>query len=86
MRLTLPAVTKRLQEENLEQFGGRVTVGRREFIARTMGEYRLLDDIRNVVLANGAAGKIFLKDVAQVEDAHEEVRVVTRRGASPPSS
>jgi hydrophobic/amphiphilic exporter-1 (mainly G- bacteria), HAE1 family len=24
--LTLPAVTKRLQEENIEQFGGRVTV------------------------------------------------------------
>ena len=84
--LTLPAVTKRLQEENLEQFGGRVTVGRREFIARTMGEYRTLDDIRNVVLANGAAGKIFLKDVARVEDAHEEVRVVTRRGASLTSS
>ena len=81
--LTLPAVTKRLQEENLEQFGGRVTVGRREFIARTMGEYRTLDDIRNVVLANGAAGKIFLKDVARVEDAHEEARVVTRRGGKP---
>ena len=81
--LTLPAVTKRLQEENIEQFGGRVTVGRREFIARTMGEYRTLDDIRNVVLANGAAGKIYLKDVAQVEDAHEEVRVVTRRGGKP---
>ena len=81
--LTLPAVTKRLQEENLEQFGGRVTVGRREFIARTMGEYRTLDDIRNVVLANGAAGKIYLKDVAQVEDAHEEVRVITRLGGKP---
>ena len=80
------AVTKRLQEENIEQFGGRVTVGRREFIARTMGEYRSLDDIRNVVLANGAAGKIYLKDVAKVEDAHEEVRVVTRRGGNPPSS
>ena len=81
--LTLPAVTKRLQEENLEQFGGRVTVGRREFIARTMGEYRTLDDIRNVVLANGAAGKIYLKDVARVEDAHEEVRVITRLGGKP---
>ena len=81
--LTLPAVTKRLQEENIEQFGGRVTVGRREFIARTMGEYRSLDDIRNVVLANGAAGKIYLKDVAQVEDAHEEARVITRRGGKP---
>jgi len=81
--LTLPAVMKRLQEENLEQFGGRVTVGRREVIARTMGEYRSLDDIRNVVLANGGPGKIYLKDVANVEDAHEEVRVITRRGGTP---
>jgi HAE1 family hydrophobic/amphiphilic exporter-1 len=82
-KLTLPAVTKRLQEENIEQFGGRVTVGRREFIARTMGEYRTLDDIRNVVLVNDGGGKIYLKDVAQVEDAHEEVRVVTRQGGKP---
>jgi hydrophobe/amphiphile efflux-1 (HAE1) family protein len=81
--LTLPAVMKRLQEENLEQFGGRVTVGRREVIARTMGEYRSLDDIRNVVLANSGPGKIYLKDVAKVEDAHEEVRVITRRGGTP---
>jgi HAE1 family hydrophobic/amphiphilic exporter-1 len=81
--LTLPGVMKRLQEENLEQFGGRVTVGRREFIARTMGEYGNLDDIRNVVLANTAAGKIYLKDVAQVEDAHEEVRVITKLGGQP---
>ncbi len=81
--LTLPTVMKRLQEENLEQFGGRVNVGRREFIARTMGEYRELEDIRHVVLANGGVGKIYLKDVAQVEDAHEEVRVITRRGGQP---
>ena len=47
-----------------------------------MGEYRNLDDIRDVVLANGAAGKIYLKDVAQVEDAHEEVRVITRLGGN----
>jgi len=76
-------LTLRLQEENLEQFGGRVTVGRREVIARTMGEYRNLDDIRAVVLANGGPGKIYLKDVARVEDVHEEVRLITRQGGTP---
>jgi hydrophobic/amphiphilic exporter-1 (mainly G- bacteria), HAE1 family len=81
--LTLPGVMKRLSEENIEQFGGRVTVGRREVIARTMGEYRSLDDIRTVVLANGGPGKIYLKDVARVEDAHEEVRLITRQGGTP---
>lgn len=79
-QLTITAVTKRLQEENIEQFGGRLTVGRREFIARTRGEYQSLDDIRHVVLANTNNGKIYLKDVAQVEDDHEEVRVITRLG------
>jgi hydrophobe/amphiphile efflux-1 (HAE1) family protein len=81
--LTLPGVLKRIEEENLEQFGGRVTTGRREVIARTMGEYQSLDDICNVVLASTEAGKIYLKDVAQVEDAHEEVRVITRLGGQP---
>ena len=80
--LTLPAVIKRLQEENLEEFGGRVTAGPREFIARTIGEYRNLDEIRSVVLANSAAGKVYLRDIAQVEDAHEEVRIITRLGGN----
>lgn len=82
--LTLPTVLKRLQEENIEQFGGRVTAGRREFIARTMGEYHNLEDIRNVVLAQqDGKGKIHLRDVAQVEDSHEEARVFTRLDGKP---
>jgi hydrophobe/amphiphile efflux-1 (HAE1) family protein len=81
--LSLPAVTKRLQEENIEQFGGRITVGPREFIARTMGEFRSLDEIRSVVLKSGEAGKVYLRDVAQVEDGHEETRVITRLGGKP---
>jgi len=94
--LTLPTVIKRLQEENIEQFGGRVIAGPRELIARTMGEYRSLDEIRKVVVAKevrsiaGArdtmreAGQpgamVALGDIARVEDAHEEVRIITRLG------
>lgn len=76
--LPLTTVLARLQAENLEQFGGRVTSGPREIIARTMGEYRSLDEIRALVLVQDGAAKITLGDVAQVEDAHEEVRVITR--------
>ena len=94
--LTLPTIIKRLQDENIEQFGGRVIAGRREFIARTMGEYRSLDEIRQVVVAKevrsvaggrdamrdpGQPGAVVtLGDIAKVEDAHEEVRVITRLG------
>lgn len=81
--LPLATVIKRLQQENIEQFGGRVTSGSREFIARTMGEYQSLEDIRSVVLAHKDGAKVLLRDVAQVEDAHEEARVITRLNGKP---
>ena len=77
-KLTLTDIAKRLQQENIEQFGGRVTQGSREFIARTTGEYKTLDDIRNVVITRDQGAKVFLRDIAEVSDAHEEVRVITR--------
>ena len=76
--LTLPDVLKRLREENVEQFGGRVTAGSKEIIARTMGEYRSLDEIRGIILARNGEAKLYLRDVAEVADASEEVRVITR--------
>ncbi len=81
--LTLAAIIRRLREENVEQFGGRVTSGRREFIARTVGEYRSLDELRAIVLARNGEAKVQLRDIAQVEDAHEEARVVTRLDGKP---
>jgi hydrophobe/amphiphile efflux-1 (HAE1) family protein len=81
--LTLAGILKRLQQENIEQFGGRVTQGTREFIARTTGEYRSIEDIRNVLIAREGMAKILLRDIAQVEDAHEEVRVITRFNGKP---
>lgn len=81
--LSLANVIKRLREENIEQMGGRVTAGRREIIARTVGEYRSLDDIRSVLLFRNGPAKVILQDVATVEDSHEEVRVITRLGGKP---
>jgi len=81
--LSLAEVSRRLQQENIQQFGGRVTQGNREFIARTTGEFVSLADIRNVLIARVDGAKVLLGDIAQIEDAHEEVRVVTRFNGSP---
>jgi hydrophobic/amphiphilic exporter-1 (mainly G- bacteria), HAE1 family len=81
--LFLTAVVKRLQEENIEQFGGRVTVGPREFIARTVGEFRSLEEIGSVVMKTKGTGKVCLRDIAEIKDAHEEERVITRLGGKP---
>jgi len=81
--LTIAGVIKRLGQENIQQFGGRVTQGNREFIARTTGEYQTLDDIRNVLVAREGASRLLLRDIATVEDAHEEARVITRFNGEP---
>jgi len=76
--LSVDAVLARLSRENVEQTGGRVTVGRREVIARTTGEFTSLEDIRSVLVARQGQRKVYLRDIARVVDAHEDVRVVTR--------
>lgn len=81
--LTIATVVKRLREENVEQFGGRVTVGPQEIIARTMGEYTSLEDIRNVVLFRDGDKRVMLQEVAEVADAHREARVITRLDRQP---
>ena len=81
--LALNDVIRRLQQENIEQFGGRVTTGPKEIIARTMGEYGNLDDIRNIALIRNGLSMVYLRDVAEVLDSHEEARVITRLDGDP---
>ncbi|MGC8908584.1 MAG: efflux RND transporter permease subunit [Desulfomonilaceae bacterium] len=82
-RLSLNTIVKRLKDENLEQFGGRVIAGPREIIARTMGEYQSIEDIKRVVVAQTDEGKVYLRDVARVEDGSEDVRLITRLNGKP---
>ena len=76
--LSLDAVIKKVSAENVEQTGGRVIVGPKEIIARTMGEYSNLHDIRTVIVAGEGHQKVYLRDISEVVDGHEDVRMLTR--------
>jgi len=77
-------ISAALQDENRQIFAGRVTVENREIIARTMGEFESLDEIRNTLVARGENGElVYLYNVAQVEDSHEEMRVNARYNGEP---
>jgi hydrophobic/amphiphilic exporter-1 (mainly G- bacteria), HAE1 family len=77
-------VASALRDENRQIFAGRITVETREIIARTMGEFENLDEIRNTAVARGANGElVYVRDVARVEDSHEELRVNTRFNGRP---
>jgi hydrophobe/amphiphile efflux-1 (HAE1) family protein len=73
-----------LDSENREAFSGRVTVKTREIIARTIAEFESLSEIRNLVVKRTPEGRvIYLKDIAEVLDSHEEMRVNTRFNGKP---
>ncbi len=83
-KLSPTLVAKTLYEENLETFAGRITIEPREITARTMGEFESIKEIENVVVAIGSGGeKVYIKDIARVEDSHEEMRISTSLNGKP---
>ncbi|MBD3180417.1 MAG: MMPL family transporter [Candidatus Latescibacteria bacterium] len=77
--LSPASVVRAVSEANREIFAGRVTAGDREIIARTMGELTSLEEIEGIVVSMDAGGKeVYLRDVAEVEDSHEKMRINTR--------
>jgi len=81
--LAVTDIQRSLARANVEMFGGRVNAGPRELIARTLGEFTSLEEIRSVVVKDLGIAKVYLRDVARVDDAHEEVRIITRLDSSP---
>ena len=83
-KLSPVRIAKALYEENRETFAGRVTIEPREIIARTMGEFENLEEIKNVVVGKNANGEeVYVKDIARVEDSHEEMRIDTHFNGQP---
>ncbi|MBK8638265.1 MAG: efflux RND transporter permease subunit [Chromatiaceae bacterium] len=81
--ISLELVERRLREENVQRLGGRVTGLHQETIVRTVGEFADLEAIRQIVLLREGVLSVRLGDIAQVEDSHEEVRLITRLNGRP---
>jgi HAE1 family hydrophobic/amphiphilic exporter-1 len=74
--LDLPVahVVQVVQRENLNEPIGFVREGRFEVLLRTKGEFDNLNQIRNLVLTTRQGVPVYVRDIATVEDSHEEVR------------
>lgn len=81
--LTLDHVTDALRSGNLNHPGGRFERGRSEFLLRTIGKFRSLDDIRHLTIANHDGAVVTIADVGEVIDTHKEVRALSRFNGLP---
>ena len=81
--LPVSEVVRIVAQENLNEPVGPVQEGRYEVLLRTKGEFQNLEQIRNVVVAVRQGVPVYLKEIATVEDSHEEVRQMVSVDGNP---
>ncbi len=78
--LNLGDVVRRLAAENVNLAGGTLKEGNTEYIIRTLNEFRDLEEIRDLRLADRSGVTIPLRDIARVYHTHTERRELTTIG------
>ncbi len=76
--LSVNQIVDILRRENQNRPVGPMDEGKYEVLLRTEGEFDNVDQIRNVVVTARDGVPIYLRDVAEVSDAHEEIREIVR--------
>lgn len=71
-------ITDILRRENQNRPVGPMDEGKYEVLLRTEGEFDNVDQIRNIVVTSREGIPVYLRDVAEVNDSHEEIRQLVR--------
>ncbi len=81
--LSIRNVVDVLRRENLNEPVGPVEEGDFELLLRTMGEFQNIQQIQELVLTIRNGVPVYMKDVAVVEDSHEEIRDMVKVDGKP---
>lgn len=79
LNVSLDQILFALRMENLNLPAGRVVERHSEFLLRTLGEFKNLDDIRNTIIGSTQTGQlVYLSDIAEVKDTMKDSRFIAR--------
>lgn len=81
--LPIAQVEGALRRENLNVPAGFTVEGPREFTIRMIGEFQMVEEIGDIVVARRAGQPIHLRDIAEIKDTHKEVRSYARLNGKP---
>jgi HAE1 family hydrophobic/amphiphilic exporter-1 len=76
--LSASQIINALRRENLNISGGHLIKGHKEYLIRTIGEYKDLSSIEDTIIAIAKGRPIYIKDIACVKDAYAEIRQLIR--------
>jgi HAE1 family hydrophobic/amphiphilic exporter-1 len=78
--LPIEDLAGQLRAENVNLSGGRLEEGTRQYLVRTINEFRSVGEIGDVIVSNRDGKPIYLKDIAVVRHGHKEREAITRLG------
>jgi HAE1 family hydrophobic/amphiphilic exporter-1 len=81
--LSVDTVISALRKENLQVPGGKLDEGETEFSIRTLSEYTSVEQIADTVIGYHNGAPIYIKNVAGVQDAYEEITRIIRNNRKP---
>ena len=76
--ISIAQVTQAIRGENLNLPAGRVTEKSQDFLIRTKAEFRSLQEMLDITVANVAGNPVYLKDIGTVKDATKTKRTISR--------
>lgn len=78
LNIDMTTLVQRLREENLNQAGGRVETERYDYLVRTINQFRSLEDINEVFIAERNGRFVQLSDIATVRAGAKDRTSITR--------
>jgi hydrophobe/amphiphile efflux-1 (HAE1) family protein len=82
--LTPISIVEMIQRENLSVPAGSFDEGERRVAVRTLGEFRSIDELRDLPIGTGSDGSIVrLRDVAHVGDGYADATSIVRSNGEP---
>lgn len=81
--IALDTIISSLRRENLQIPAGKIDEGETEFSIRTLSEYSSIEQISDTVIGYREDTPIYIRNVAQVKDAYEELTRIVRNNRKP---
>src|SRR5665254_13590 len=82
-QLSFSQVTAALAGENVNLPAGTLKEGTINFLIRTLGRFESIQDIEEILISNIRGNKIYLADIAKVEDTFEDRNSITYVNGKP---
>ena len=81
--LPVDRILNLLRSENQNTPLGEIDEGDLTYLVRSQGQFRNLEDIRNMVIMTRQGVNVYMRDIAEVKDATEDLRSFTRINGRP---